>query len=73
MGRMKASNTISEDVGKPGRPMTGLPPARAKMVGLPGRMSMPWNKMPGAGKPASSSAARSLVPTDEPPETMMAS
>ena len=33
MGRMIASNTMSDDVGKPGMPTTGLPPARANNVG----------------------------------------
>ena len=47
IGRMNASNTTSDDVGNPGIPITGLAPARATSVGLPGRMSMPWNRMPG--------------------------
>ena len=54
-------------------PTTGLPPARANSVGLPGRMSMPWNRMPGGSRSASASAVRSFVPTEEPPDRITAS
>ena len=54
-------------------PTTGLPPARANSVGLPGRMSMPWNRMPGGSRSASASADTSFVPIDEPPDRMTAS
>ena len=73
IGRMNASKTISDEVGNPGMPTTGLPPARANRVGLPGRMSMPWNRMPGGrGRPARRPDT-SFVPIDEPPDRITAS
>ena len=70
---MKASKTTSDEVGKPGMPTTGRLPARANSVGLPGRMSIPWKRTPGAGRSATASAHRSFVPIEEPPDRMTAS
>ena len=43
-------------------PTTGLPPARANSVGLPGRMSMPWNRMPGGSRSAERVGGQVLGP-----------
>ena len=60
IGAAIASKIISADVGLPGSPMTGFPPAAARTVGFPGLHPKPVDDDP--GRPERSHRLRGAIP-----------
>ena len=56
------------DTGLPGRPKIGLPPAAARIVGLPGWIDTPWTSTPGRPSSPITCAVMSRVLTELPAE-----
>ena len=63
-----ALKTIIAEATWPGIPQTALFCAFARIVGLPGRIDIPWTSMLDCGKFESTSMVKSRVPTELPPE-----
>ena len=57
------------DTGLPGNPITGLPPHRPTMAGLPGRSASPCTRGPGSPSSATMSTVRSRALTELPAES----
>src|SRR5215216_5250452 len=52
--------------GLPGKPITAFPAHTPRIVGLPGRVLMPWTNTPGSPKERTISAVMSCVEADDP-------